>query len=136
MTAVPTTRLAGALLLAAALLPSPSLADERRPAAQPAPAARDSLLNGALIGAGVGFGVGFLGLAAVNALETASGPIWDAEAIGIYTSAGLLGAVVGAGIGVLVDAVRPSRGPGPTRPVTVVPVVGRHRRGLLLTIRR
>lgn len=135
MTAGPTTRLTGALLLAAALLPSPSLADERRPAAQPAPA-RDSLLNGALIGAGVGFGVGFLGLAAVNARETASGPIWDAEAIGIYTSAGLLGAVVGAGIGAIVDAVRPSRGPGSTHPVAVVPVVGRHRRGLLLTIRR
>jgi F0F1-type ATP synthase assembly protein I len=128
-------RLTAALLLAAALIPGPSEADERRAVAQPAPA-RDSLLNGALIGAGVGFGAGFLGLAAFNAKETDSGPIWDAEAIGFYTTAGVLGAVVGAGIGALVDAVRPSRTHGPGRPVNLVPVFGRHRRGILLTIRR
>jgi hypothetical protein len=129
------THAAGALLLVAVLIPSSSVADERRAVVvQPAPV-RDSLLNGALIGAGVGFGVGFLGLAAVNAAKTETGPIWDAEAIGIYTSVGLLGAVAGAGIGALVDAVRPSRRHGPGRPVNLVPVVGRHRRGLLLTIR-
>jgi hypothetical protein len=128
-------RLTAVLLLAVVLLPGRSEADERRAVVQPAPA-RDSLLNGVLIGAGVGFGAGFLSMAAFNAKETASGPIWDAEAVGIYTSAGLLGAAVGAGIGAIVDAVRPSRGPGPVRPVNLVPIVGRHRRGLLLTIRR
>lgn len=134
MTSWPTARLAGALLLAVALLPGPAHADERQTIVPPPPAG-DSLLNGVLIGAGVGFGVGFLGLAAVNAKETASGPIWDAEAVGIYTSAGLLGAAVGAGIGAIVDAVRPSRGHRAGRPVNLVPLVGRHRRGIALTIR-
>jgi hypothetical protein len=129
------TRMAGAILLAAALIPRPSGADERRASVQTAPA-RDSLLNGVLIGAGVGFGAGFLGLAAFNAQETETGPIWDAEAVGIYTSVGLLGAAVGAGIGALVDAVRPSRGHGLGRPVDLVPVFAGRRRGLLVTIRR
>jgi hypothetical protein len=64
----------------------------------------DGKLNGILIGAGVGFGAGFLGLAAWNARETASGPIWDREALGYYTGAGLIMAAVGAVAGSVIDA--------------------------------
>ena len=113
-------------------------ADERSVKAQPT-RVRDSLMNGVLIGAGVGFGAGFLTLAAVNAAKTETGPIWDAEAMGVYTSAGLLGAAVGGGIGALIDAVRPARGHGPgrsSRRVDLVPVFDGGRRGLLLAIRR
>ena len=67
---------------------------------------QDPVRNGVLIGAATGFGVGFLGLAAFNAKETASGPIWDGESVGIYTSAGLVGAGIGALTGLIVDAGR------------------------------
>jgi len=67
---------------------------------------RDSLRNGALIGTGIGFGAGFLGLAAFNAKATASGPIWDQEAIGYYLTAGLIGAGIGLATGSTLDAVR------------------------------
>jgi len=98
---------------------------------------RDSVLNGLLVGAGVGFGTGFLGMAAFNARETASGPIWDGEALGIYTSVGLLGAGIGAGIGAAIDALRPDRRwNGRPRPVELAPILGARRRGLRLTIRR
>jgi hypothetical protein len=67
---------------------------------------RDPLRNGALIGTGVGFGAGFLSLAAFNAKATASGPIWDQEAIGYYLTAGLIGAGIGLATGSGLDAVR------------------------------
>ncbi|MGE3178751.1 MAG: hypothetical protein AB7O32_14880 [Vicinamibacterales bacterium] len=91
----------------------------------------DRLADGALFGAAVGFAGGFLGLAAYNAAETASGPIWDAEAIGIYTSVGLLGAGIGAGLGLAIDAAR-HRAPGTA--VSVQPVLGRRARGLRISI--
>lgn len=69
-----------------------------------AEAVRDSRRNGALIGAGAGFAAGFIGMAAFNANETASGPIWDGEAIGYYVSAGILGMGVGAAAGYAIDA--------------------------------
>jgi hypothetical protein len=62
--------------------------------------------NGVLLGAGLGFGTGFLGLAAVNAHQTASGPIWDRGSVGYYISAGLIGAGIGALTGAAVDAGR------------------------------
>ena len=65
---------------------------------------RDSRRNGVLIGAATGFAAGFLGLAAFNAHETASGPIWDGEAVGYYVSAGILGMGVGALTGYGIDA--------------------------------
>jgi hypothetical protein len=67
---------------------------------------QDRLRNGVLTGAGVGFGAAFLSLAAFNAKQTASGPIWDREAIGYYTAAGLVGAGIGALVGALIDARR------------------------------
>lgn len=67
---------------------------------------RDSLRNGTLIGAGVGFGLGFLGHAAFNAKATASGPIWDGEAVGYYAGTGLLAASIGAAIGAVIDVAR------------------------------
>ena len=67
---------------------------------------QDRVRNGVLIGTATGFGVGFLGLAAFNAKETASGPIWDGEAVGLYTSAGLVGAGIGALSGLIIDAGR------------------------------
>jgi hypothetical protein len=135
-----TIRSALAWLLVLALAGTPrAWADPPPPATQPTAPRRDPLLNGMLIGGAIGFGVGFLGMAAYNARETASGPIWDAEALGIYTSAGLLGAAIGAGFGLVVDLVRPSRGPGiggRGRTVDVVPVLDGRRRGLLLSFRR
>jgi hypothetical protein len=127
--------LAVTLVIAAA--PPPSFAGRDGGTTQPAAARRDSVKDGALIGAAVGFAAGFLGLAAHNARVTASGPIWDGEALGVYTSAGLLGAVVGAGVGALIDAARPARRHGWTGapPVDVVPLLGR-RRGVLVSVRR
>jgi len=133
-------RAASAVAIAAALSAGPvSPADAEPPTAQgpAAPARRDSVLNGLLVGAGIGFGAGFLGMAAFNARETASGPIWDGEALGIYTSVGLLGAAIGAGIGAAIDALHPDRQwTGRPRPVELAPILGARRRGLLLTIRR
>jgi len=91
----------------------------------------DRLADGALLGAVVGFAGGFLGLAAYNAAETASGPIWDAEAIGIYTSVGVLGAGIGAGLGLAIDAAR-HRAPGAA--VGVQPVLGPRVRGFRISI--
>lgn len=99
---------------------------------------RDPLLNGVLIGAGVGFAGGFLGLTAFNAKETASGPIWDREALGYYTAAGVLGAAVGAGAGALIDALRrsPRKSSPTTRPrLDVSPTLGRHTRGAMVSFR-
>jgi hypothetical protein len=90
------------------------------PARQPA-ARRDSLWNGTLIGAGAGFATGFLGLAAYNAKQTASGPIWYGEAVGIYTSAGLVGAGIGAVIGAALDAAHKPTRADAARRVTVSP---------------
>jgi hypothetical protein len=67
---------------------------------------RDRLRNGVLIGTGVGFAGGFLGLAAFNAKQTASGPIWDTESLGIYISAGLVGAGIGALTGAVIDRLK------------------------------
>jgi len=69
----------------------------------------DRVRNGTLIGAGVGFGTGFFALAAFNAKQTASGPIWDREAVGYYVAAGLVGAGIGALTGALIDAGRKDR---------------------------
>ncbi len=65
---------------------------------------RDSLTNGLLIGSAVGFAVGFGGLAIFNAHETASGPIWDGEAVSYYAGAGLLGGLIGALAGMGIDS--------------------------------
>ena len=103
-----------------------------------APPAKDSLLNGTIIGAAVGFGAGYLTMAAVNAAATDSGPIWDREARGYYTMAGILGAGIGAGIGALVDALhkprrsRPQRGPGA---IMLTPMHRRGRTGAVVSIR-
>jgi nitrate/nitrite transporter NarK len=123
-----------AALLAMIVVSVPIAADERARAQPSLP--RDSLRNGLLIGAGVGFGAGFLTMAAVNAAKTDSGPIWDGEALGIYTSAGLAGAAIGAGLGVVVDAlhrhVTDIRSP---RSWDAVPLIGA-RRGLAVVFRR
>lgn len=103
-----------------------------------APPAGDSLLNGTLIGAAVGFGAGYLTMAAVNAEAAESGPIWDREARGYYTMAGVMGAGIGAGIGALIDALRkpprsrPQRGPGT---VVLSPIHTRGRTGAVVSIR-
>jgi hypothetical protein len=65
---------------------------------------RDSLKNGLLIGTGAGFAIGFCGLAAFNAHETASGPIWDTEAVSTYAGAGVLGGLIGALVGIGIDS--------------------------------
>jgi MFS family permease len=108
-------------------------------AAQPTPKpASDSLLNGVLIGAAVGFGAGFATMAAANAAATDSGPIWDGEALGYYTMAGVMGAGVGAGIGALIDALHNDRRSGPQqRPgrVLLTPIYTRGRTGAVLSIR-
>jgi hypothetical protein len=121
--------------LALLVATGPVLADDDRSAAvQPAPVP-DSLRNGLLIGAGVGFAAGFLTLAAVNAAKTASGPIWDGEALGYYTTAGLAGAAVGAGFGAVVDALhRQVTGTRPPWTWDAVPLLGR--RGLAVVLRR
>src|SRR5262245_49575997 len=69
----------------------------------------DRVRNGALVGAGVGFGSGLLGLAAFNAKQTATGPIWDRESVGYYFGAGLIGAGIGALVGAAIDAGRKKR---------------------------
>ena len=103
---------------------------------QPPQPASDSLRNGTLVGMGVGFAVGFFALAAYNAKETASGPIWDSEALGYYTSAGLLGAGIGAGVGALVDALNTDRRVRPaTQRVTISPVLQKHRRGVAASVK-
>jgi len=68
----------------------------------------DRLRNGVLIGSGLGFAAGFLSLAAFNAKVTASGPIWEGEALGYYTYAGLVGAGIGLLAGSAIDAARKS----------------------------
>ena len=70
---------------------------------------KDRLRNGALTGAAVGFAAGFLSLAAFNAKVTASGPIWEREAVGYYVDAGLIGAGIGAIVGTTVDALHRQR---------------------------
>jgi hypothetical protein len=127
-------RVLAAMLAALVVTARPVGADERSPAAQPVPA-RDSLRNGLLIGAGVGFAAGFLTLAAVNAAKTASGPIWDGEALGYYTSAGLAGAAVGAGLGAVVDAWHRHLTGTRQRTWDAVPLAGA-RRGVAVVIRR
>lgn len=112
---------------------------DRTDAGQPTtPPPRDSLLNGTLIGAAVGFGAGYLTMAAINAKATDSGPIWDHEARGYYTMAGIMGAGIGAGLGALIDALhkgprsRTQRRPGT---VVVTPIHMRGRTGALVSIR-
>jgi hypothetical protein len=125
-----------ALGLALLVATGPVLADDERTAVVQSAPTRDSLRNGVVIGAGVGFAAGFLTLAAVNAAKTASGPIWDGEALGIYTSAGLAGAAVGAGLGAVVDALhRQLSGARPPRSWDAVPLVGA-RRGVVVVLRR
>ena len=63
----------------------------------------DRLRNGILIGTAVGFGSGFSALAAFNNKQTASGPLWDREAVGYYVAAGLIGAGIGALTGAAID---------------------------------
>jgi hypothetical protein len=130
-------RLARVLAIGLALLVAavPVSADRARiAAAQAAP--RDSLRNGVLIGAAVGFGTGFLTMAAVNAAKTASGPIWDGEALGLYTTAGIAGAAVGAGLGAVVDALqRHVTGTRQPRSWDAVPLLGA-RRGFAVVFRR
>jgi hypothetical protein len=70
---------------------------------------RDSRRNGTLLGAGAGFAAGFFGMAAFNAHATASGPIWDGEAVGYYVSAGILGMGAGAAAGYALDAAVENR---------------------------
>jgi hypothetical protein len=45
-------------------------------------------------------------MAAFNAKQTASGPIWDTESRGIYISAGLVGAGIGALTGAVIDGLK------------------------------
>jgi len=70
---------------------------------------RDGLRNGALTGSAVGFAAGFLSLAAFNAKVTASGPIWEREAVGYYVDAGLIAAGIGAIVGTTIDALHRQR---------------------------
>jgi hypothetical protein len=114
-----------------------SIVEQARLAARPAGQSNpDPLWNGTVIGMTVGFAAGFLTLAAYNAKETASGPIWDAEAIGYYTGAGLIGAGIGAGMGALIDALN-TRGPSApsTSPVQISPLLGNERRGAVVSLR-
>ena len=98
--------------------------------------AGDSLRNGTLIGTAVGFAAGFIGLAAFNADQTASGPIWDREALGYYTGAGLLGAGIGAGLGAVIDALnKQDQSVFPKSRLTIRPVLGRHRRAVAASLR-
>jgi hypothetical protein len=66
---------------------------------------RGKKMKGALIGSAVGFGAGFIGLAALNAHKTASGPIWDGEAVGYYAGAGIGVAAVGAVVGAMISSI-------------------------------
>lgn len=132
----------GAAAIVAVLSAPFEAAAQEPPATAQAPAAapgvrHDSLANGTLTGAGVGFGAGFLGLAAFNAKETDSGPVWDREAVGYYTAAGLLGAGIGAGLGALVDALKRPASPARARlsRVDIVPTMTRHRRGAVVALR-
>jgi len=68
------------------------------------PRGRDRLRNGVLIGTGVGFASGFLALFAFDRAVTESGYRFDAEAVGLYTQAGLIGAGIGAAVGAITDA--------------------------------
>jgi hypothetical protein len=67
------------------------------------PKGQDGLRNGVLIGAAAGFASGFVALMAYDRGLTASGYRFDSEAAAIYTSAGLLGAGIGAVTGALID---------------------------------
>ena len=135
MVSVPLSPAALTLIAVLVLLPSQSAAQTLAPS-PPGAAARDSLLNGTLIGAGVGFATGFVGLAAFNAKETATGPIWDGEAIGSYVSAGFLGAAIGAGLGAVIDLARKDQqSPFPKRPVTIRPIVQKHRRAVIASLK-
>jgi hypothetical protein len=66
---------------------------------------KDRLRNGALTGGAIGFAAGFFSLAAFNAKVTASGPIWEREAVGYYVDAGLIGAGIGLIAGIAADAL-------------------------------
>lgn len=106
-------------------------------AAPPAPTEPDTLLNGTMIGLGVGFATGFFGWAAFNAKETASGPLWDSEAVALYSSMGMIGAGIGAGVGAIVDAIRkPPRRVAPSVHPTllVAPIYGPQRRAVVVSI--
>jgi hypothetical protein len=92
-------------------------------------------VNGALIGAGAGFAGGFFGFAAYNAKQTASGPIWYGEAVGIYTSYGLMGAGIGAVVGMVIDAAHKSPRDTPPGRVTVSPVYSRRCGALFVTLK-
>jgi hypothetical protein len=67
---------------------------------------RDPVRNGVLVGTGAGFGAGFFALAAFNAKQTATGPLWEGEALAQYIGAGLVGAGIGALAGLAIDAGR------------------------------
>lgn len=94
---------------------------------------RDTLWNGVVIGAGLGAIAGALGGAtAIDCSECAG--------FNVPLTFGVLGAAAGAGIGAAVDALRHAR-PGPPattnrrRRVTVAPVIGKHGRALLASVR-
>ncbi len=63
----------------------------------------DSQRNGLLTGGLIGFGAGFLGTAAYNAHLTASGPLWDGEAVAVYLGPAVMGFGAGAATGALID---------------------------------
>ena len=95
----------------------------------------DSLVNGALWG-GVSSGVG--ALMVVNAVLGCDGCHWESAAapLGIM---GLFGGI-GAGVGAGIDALRGERGrvvySRPTaHTVGMAPIVGRNRKGVLLSVR-
>ncbi len=103
--------------------------------------AHDSVVNGMLIGLGVGITAG-----AVVAFTDAGGPLsrhyCDNEGVGHNCTQDaavttLLFGTIGAGLGATVDGVRSQRVHGPSgrsspAPVTLAPLVGRGRNGMLL----
>jgi hypothetical protein len=92
----------------------------------------DSLWNGTLVGAGLGAVLGALGGVAVIECSECAG-------FNVPLTFGVIGAGVGAGIGAGIDALRHQRSPtsrvSRPRRVTVAPIVGRHLRAVVGSIR-
>ena len=106
----------------------------RMPSVQAGPQSRaDSLWNGTLIGAGFGAVLGALGGDAVIDCNECAG-------FNVPLTFGVLGAGVGAGIGAGIDAARHQRSSIAglsryPRRVTVAPVVGKHLRAVVGSVR-
>ena len=107
---------------------------KRLPPIQSIPQSRpDSLWNGTLVGAG--FGAVFGALGGVTVIECTA-----CAGFNVPLTFGVLGAGVGAGLGAGIDALwhqrsTTSRVPRPSRRVSVAPILGKHLRAVVGSIR-